>query len=218
MADIRIRKRQKEHCRMQKTGLGSASRAEAGQTSRELRTEQRQESGTRRSAGGGQRSRRQLAPGVLPTTNKPVGVQKQGRADGWLLELAGAVEAGNNPLGSLGMLRRQVNLGQAPIGQGHVDFDKVKETGERAALAEARPGLLAPGRDAPTDPLVLGKRAPSFGDRSKNPADRHLGGSSRISRDKRRIRILAMAIALPDHIPALTGSRDVEDFHNQSGR
>jgi hypothetical protein len=29
---------------------------------------------------------------------------------------------------------------------------------------------------------------------------------------------LAMAIALPDHIPALTGSRDVEDFHNQSGR
>jgi hypothetical protein len=25
---------------------------------------------------------------------------------------------------------------------------------------------------------------------------------------------LAMAIALPDHIPALAGSRDVEDFHN----
>ena len=154
----------------------------------------------------GQRSGRLAGQALLgmdlPITNELVGAEEQHGTDRRLVEPAGLEKGWQGRLGNLEITRRQVNLSQAPIGQGHVDFDKVKETGERAALAEARPGLLAPGRDAPTDPLVLGKRAPSFGDRAKNPADRHLGGSSRISRDKRRIRVLAIVIALPDHVPA----------------
>ena len=113
------------------------------------------------------------------------------------------------------MLRRQVNLSQTPVGQGDVDLHKVKETGQGTALTQPRPGLLAPGHGAPNNALRLGKRAPTSGDGAENPADRHLGRRPGIERDKGGIRVLAIPIALPNSIPALTRFRNLQNSHNR---
>ena len=110
----------------------------------------------RGSAAWGQPTGRQLPEDIVPTDNWLVSAQEQGGADGRLIELAGVLEARNDPLGSLGILRRQVNLSQAPIGQGDVDLHKVKEARQGAALLEAGLGLLGPGNRAPNDALLLG--------------------------------------------------------------
>ncbi len=101
------------------------------------------------------------------------------------------------------------------MGQGDVDLHKVKETGQGTALTQPGPGLLAPGLGAPNDPLLLGKGAPPGGDSAENPADRHLGGRAGIKRDKGSIRVLAIAIALPDSVPALIRFRNLQNSHNR---
>ena len=108
-------------------------------------------------------------------------------------------------------------MSQAPIGQGHVDLYKEEETGERTALAEAGLGLHGPGDGAPKEALLLGQLPPPGGDRAESPADSDLSGCAGVKRDENRIAVLAVAIALPDSVPAFARLRNVEDFHKRLG-
>ena len=71
-------------------------------------------------------------------------------------------------------------------------------------MKTSRLGPFGPSDGDPDVALLLGERAPSFGDRGENPADRALRRAARVGRDKRRIRVLAIAVALPDYASAFT--------------
>src|ERR1035441_4421569 len=60
----------------------------------------------------------------LPTINELVGLEEQHGTDRRLVELAGLEEGGHRRLGNLRITRGQVNLSQAPIGQGDVEHHK----------------------------------------------------------------------------------------------
>jgi hypothetical protein len=69
-------------------------------------------------------------------------------------------------------------------------------------LAKTGLGLPGLGDGAPNDPLILSKRPPAFGDRAESPPDSDLGRGAGIIRDKGRVTVLAIAIALPDGVAA----------------
>jgi len=152
---------------------------------------------------------------VLPTSHELVDLEEQHGADGRLIEAGGVEDVWNGRLRTPGISRRQVNLRDAPISQGHVDLYKEEETGERSALTEAGLGLFGPGDLAPKDALLLGQLPPPGGDRAESLTDSDLSGGARIIRDKGRIAVLAVAIALPDSVPAFARLRNVEDFHKR---
>jgi hypothetical protein len=69
-------------------------------------------------------------------------------------------------------------------------------------LAKTGLGLLGLGDRAPNDPLIFSKLSPAFGDRAERPTDSDLGRGAGIIRDKGRVTVLAIAVALLDHVPA----------------
>jgi hypothetical protein len=108
----------------------------------------------------------------------------------------------------------QVNLSDTPIGQRHIDLNKVEEASETTTLEEPGLGLFGPGDLAPNDALLLGQLPPPGGDRAESPAHRDLSRRARIKRDEGGITVLAIAITLPDCVPAFARLRDIKDFHN----
>lgn len=154
---------------------------------------------------------------VLPTSHELVDSEEQHGANGRLTECGGVEDVWNGRLRTRGISRRQVKLRDTPISQRHVDLYKEEETGERSALTEAGLGLLGLGNLAPNDALVLGQFPPPGGDHAESPADSDLSGRAGVKRDESNIAVLAIAIALPDSVPAFARLRNVEDFHNQSG-
>jgi hypothetical protein len=100
------------------------------------------------------------------------------------------------------MSRGKVNLGESTIGQGNIDLHKEEEAAEWAALEKTGLGLLGLGDGAPNNPLILRKLTPPFGNRAERPPDSDLGRGAGIVRDKVRVTVLAIAVALPDHVPA----------------
>ena len=100
------------------------------------------------------------------------------------------------------MFRRQVNLRFSLIGQGDVGLDEELAASESAALKKPGLGLYGPGDGNPYVALLLGERAPTFGDRAEIAADSDLSRGARVKRDKGRIADLAVAIALPDCLSA----------------
>ena len=100
------------------------------------------------------------------------------------------------------MSRGKVNLGESTIGQWNIDLHKEEETAEWAALEKTGLGLLGLGDGAPNDPLILSKLPPALGDRAESPTHSDLGRGAGIKRDKGRVTVLAIAVALPDHVPA----------------
>ena len=119
-----------------------------------------------------------------------------------MIEPGGVEDVGNGRPRARGISRGKVNLSDAPIGQSNVDFHKEEEAGEWAALAKTGFGLLGLGDGTPNEALILSKLPPAFGDRAESPADSDLGRGARIVRDKGRVTVLAIAVALPDSIPA----------------
>src|SRR5664279_3074712 len=155
---------------------------------------------------GGRRSGRlashELLGAVLPISNELVSAQEQHGADGRLIEPGGVEDIGNGRSRARGISRGKIDLSDATIGQSNVDLHKEEEAGEWAALAKTGLGLFGLGDGAPNDALILSKLPPAFGDRAERPADSHLGRSAGIVRDKGRVTVLAIAVALPDHVPA----------------
>jgi hypothetical protein len=155
---------------------------------------------------GGRRSGRlaghELLGAVLPISNELVSAKEQHGADGRLIEPGGVEDVGSNRSGARGISRGQVKLGESTIGKGNVDFHKEKEAGEWAALAKTGLGLPGPGDGAPNEALRLSKLPPAFGDRAERPTDRDLGRGAGIVRDKGRVTVLAIAVALPDGVLA----------------
>ena len=93
-------------------------------------------------------------------------------------------------------------MSDATIGQSNVDLHKEEEAAEWAALAKTGLGLLGLGDGAPNEALILRKLPPALGDRAESPPDGHLGRGAGIKRDKGRVTVLAIAVALPDGVPA----------------
>jgi hypothetical protein len=93
-------------------------------------------------------------------------------------------------------------LSHAPIGQGDVDLYEEKEAGEGAALKKAGLGLFGLGDFTPDDALLLGQLPPTGGDGAEIAADRELSGGAGVKGNKRRVAVLAIAVALPNHVPA----------------
>jgi hypothetical protein len=155
---------------------------------------------------GGRRSGRlaghELLGTVLPIINELLSAKEQRGADGRLTEPGGVEDVGNGRWRARGISRGKVNLSDATIGKGNVDLHKEEEAGEWAALAKTGLGLLGLCDGAPNDPLILGKLPPPFGDRAESPTDSDLGRSAGIVRDKGRVTVLAIAVALPDGVPA----------------
>jgi hypothetical protein len=155
---------------------------------------------------GGRRSGRlaghALLGAVLPISNELVSAEEQDGADGRLIEPGGVEDVRNGRSRARGISRGKVNLSESTIGQGNVDLHKEQEAGEWAALAKTGLGLLGLGDGAPNDPLILSKRPPAFGDRAERPADSDLGRGAGIVRDEGRVTVLAIAVALPDSVPA----------------
>jgi hypothetical protein len=118
-------------------------------------------------------------------------------------------------LGSLEITRRQVNLSQAPIGQGDVDLHKQQDSSEPAFLEKTGLGPFGSGDSAPNDALRLGQRAPPGGDSGEIGADSNLSRATRIKRHEGRVTVLAIAIALPNSVPAFSRPRYIKDFHNR---
>ena len=116
-------------------------------------------------------------------------------------------EVGDRSSGPERILRRQVRLRLAAIGQGDVDFNKVVEARKGPALAEPAPGLLLLAGYAPANPLRLSQRAPACGDRAEGGSDVELGRGSRVSRYEIGIRDLAAqrlrCQTMSPHLPAL---------------
>ena len=152
-------------------------------------------------SGRGRHGGREFAAGAVPTTNELAGLEEQCGADGRLIETVGVEEAGNGQLGEPGMSRGQVNLSLAAIGQGDVDLHKVVEAGEGAA-AETGPGLFGAGDGDPYVALLRGEGAPTFGDGAESAADNALSGGVGVKGDEGRVTVLAVAVALPDHVSA----------------
>ena len=92
----------------------------------------------------------------LPTLNELVGLEEQHGTDRRLIEPAALEEGGHRRLGNLEITRRQVNLSQAPIGQGDVDLHKQEDAGEPAFLTKTGLGPFLMGDSAPNDALLLG--------------------------------------------------------------
>ena len=113
------------------------------------------------------------------------------------MELAGGQEAREGQLGEPATFRGQVNLRQAPVGQGDVDLDKEVEAGEGAA-AKTGPGQHGAGDGVPNEALLFGDGAPTGGDRAESPADGDLSGGAGVGGDEGRVADLAVASALPD--------------------
>jgi hypothetical protein len=70
-------------------------------------------------------------------------------------------------------------------------------------LQETRLGLLGAGDGHPYPPLRLVQLAPPGRDRAESPPDSTLSGGAGIVRDKRRVRVLAIPVALTNSVPAL---------------
>src|ERR1035441_3618669 len=138
----------------------------------------------------------------LPTLNELVGVKEQHGADWRLIEPAGLEEVWQGRLGNLEITRRQVNLSQAPIGQGDIDLHKQEDAGEPAFLAKTRLGPFGSGDSTPNDALLLGQLPPAGGDSAEMAADGHLSRAARVRRDEGRIAIGAIAVALPNYAAA----------------
>jgi len=155
---------------------------------------------------GGRRSGRlaghELLGAVLPISKEPVGAKEQHGADGRLIEPGGVEDVGNGRSRARVISRGKVNLDDATIGQSNVDLHKEEEAGEWAALAKTGLGLLGLGDGAPNDALILSKPPPAFGDRAESLTDSDLGRGAGIVRDKGRVTVLAIAVALPDGVPA----------------
>jgi len=97
---------------------------------------------------------------------------------------------------------RQVNLGQAAIGEVHVHFDKELAAGERAGLCKPRLGQHGGGDGDPGEALRFGEGTPAFGNGAEDAADGLLGRGAGVGRDEGGIADLAIAVALPDHVAA----------------
>ena len=69
-------------------------------------------------------------------------------------------------------------------------------------MAKTGLGLFGLGDGAPNEALRLSKLPPAFGDRAESLTDSDLGRGARIKRDKGRVTVLAIAVALPDRVPA----------------
>ena len=155
---------------------------------------------------GGRRSGRlaghELLGAVLPISKELVGAKEQHGPDGRLLEPDDVEDVGNGRARARGISRGKVHLSDSTIGKGNVHLHKKEEAGEWAALAKTRLGLLGLGDRAPNEALILSKRPPAFGDRAESPPDSHLGRGAGIVRDKGRVTVLAIAVALPDGVPA----------------
>lgn len=151
---------------------------------------------------------------VLPSTHELVSLEEKHGAHGRLIEAAGIEPARNGRLDAGRISRRQVNLSDPPIGQRDVHLYEEKETSEPAALKEAGPRLHGPGDLAPNEALLLGQLPPPGRDSAEIAADSDLCRRVRIKGDESRIAVLAVAVALPNSVPAFARLRDVEDFHN----
>ena len=112
------------------------------------------------------------------------------------------------------MFRRQVNLRFALICQSDVYFDKELATSEPPASKEPGLGPFGAGDGDPYVTLGLGEHAPTGGDCGEIAADRNLSRAAGVKRGKSGIADLAIAIALPNNIPALPGL-GIGLFHNQ---
>jgi hypothetical protein len=143
-----------------------------------------------------------LLAAFLPITNEPVSAKEQHGADGRLIEPGGVEDVGNGRSRARVVPRGKVNLSDSTIGQGNVDLHKEEEAAEWAALAKPGLGLLGLGDSAPNDPLILSKLPPPFGDRAESPTDSDLCRGAGIKWNKGRVTVLAIAVALPDHVPA----------------
>src|ERR1035441_1585989 len=113
-----------------------------------------------------------------------VGLEEQYGTDWRLVEPAGLKQSGRHRLGDLEITRRQVNLSQAPIGQGHVDLHKQEDAGEPAFLTKTGLGPFGSGDLAPNLALLLGQLPPAGGDSAESAADGHLSRRARVQRDE----------------------------------
>jgi hypothetical protein len=143
-----------------------------------------------------------LLGAVLPIINELVSAKEQHGADGRLIEPGGVEDVGNGRSRARVISRGKVNLSDSTIGKSHVDLHKEEEAGKWAALAKTGLGLLGFGDGAPNEALILRKLPPAFGDRAESPTDSNLGRGAGIKRDKGRVTVLAIAVALPDGVPA----------------
>ena len=92
----------------------------------------------------------------------------------------------------------------AAMGQHDINHNKVLATGEPASAVTGL-GPFGPGDGDPNIALLLGEVAPTFGDRAESASDSGLGGDARVEGDEGdegRVAVLAVAITLPDHVPA----------------
>jgi len=144
----------------------------------------------------------ELLGAVLPISNELVSAKEQHGADGRLIEPGGVEDVWNGRARARRISRGKVNLSDSTIGKGNVDLHKEEEAGEWAALAKTGLGLFGAGDGAPNDALILSKLPPAFGDRAESPTDSDLGRGAGIVRDKGRVTVLAIAVALPDGVPA----------------
>ena len=144
----------------------------------------------------------ELLGAVLPLIKELVSAKEQHGAAGRLIEPGGVEDVGNGRSRARGISRGKVNLSDSTIGKGNVDLHKEEEAGEWAALAKTGLGLLGLGDGAPNDALILRQLPPPFGDRAERPPDRDLGRGAGIVRDKGRVTVLAIAVPLPDRVPA----------------
>jgi hypothetical protein len=194
-------------------GKGRRQKAEGRKKKREWRNQRGEGKAQPALAGakalricGGRRSGRlaghKLLAAFLPIVHELVTAKEQHGADGRLIEPGGVEDVGHDRSRARGISRGKVNLSDSTIGKGNVDLHKEEEAGERAALAKTRLGLPGPGDGAPNEALRLGKLPPAFGDRAESPADSDLGRGAGIVRDKGRVTVLAIAVALPDGVPA----------------
>ena len=131
-----------------------------------------------------------------------------------MIEPGGDEDVGNGRSRAHGISRGKADLSDSTIGKSNVDLHKEEEAGEWAALAKTGLGLPGPGDGAPNDALILSKLPPPFGDRAESPADSDLGRGAGIVRDKGRVTVLAIAVALPNGVPAFPRSRNIKDSHN----
>jgi hypothetical protein len=138
----------------------------------------------------------------MPIINELVGAKEQHGADARLIEPDDVEYVGNGRSRARSISRGEVNLCDSTIGKGNVDLHKEEEAGEWAALAKTGLGLLGFGDGAPNEALILRKLPPAFGDRAESPTDSDLGRGAGIKRDKDRVTVLAIAVALPDGVPA----------------
>src|ERR1017187_840276 len=148
----------------------------------------------------------------LPITKELIGLEEQHGADRRLIEPAGLEEGGHRRLGNLEITRGQVNLSQAPIGQGDVDLHKQEDAGEPALFEKTGLGPFGSGDSAPNDALLLGQLPPTGGDSAESAAHGPLSRAARVERDEGLIAVGAIAVALPNYASAFPGP-GIGHFH-----